>query len=281
MLCRRALAWLFAVTVGVACAGRAPLPAKAITLNDEGAAALAAGQLDVADSRLALALEYNDRFVEAWVNVGVLATLRGDFKGAEHSLRRALKLNPDLPAPHHAMGQLAERRGDKVRAIGHYRAALAVDPGFFSSRANLGRLLFEDGRYQDAREQFARLVEIAPEQVASWSGLCESMLRLGLDDAAADVLARARVRFGGVDSLQVLSAREALRRSEFAFAESLLAPVARSRSGEAARAWAWIGYARAGRGDPVGARAAVESALTLDASEQVATQLRQRLMQVD
>ena len=57
---------------GSGCAASAPLPPKAVDLNREGAAALAAGDLEVAEARLALALEFHPRFTEAWVNLGLL-----------------------------------------------------------------------------------------------------------------------------------------------------------------------------------------------------------------
>jgi tetratricopeptide (TPR) repeat protein len=279
MHCRSSIALLLSVALSAACAGRGPLPARAVALNDQGALALAAGELDVAEARLALALEYNDRFTEAWVNVGVLATVRGDFPRAERALRKAVRLNPDLPAPHHALGLLAERRHDWAAAIGHYRAALAVDPSFVAARENLGRRLFEEGRYGEAREQFARLVEIAPDRTESWIGLCEALLRLGRERDAEASLLRARAALGTADGLQLIAARLALRKSEFAYAEQLLVPLTSVAGSDQAQAWAWRGFARAGRDDVTGARAALHRALDLDPADPVATALAALLAQ--
>src|SRR5438477_12452953 len=87
----------------IACAHPAPLPAKAIELNRQGAAAIAGGDLEKAEARVALALEYNPRFTEAWVNLGIIEMTRGNFERARVDLVRARDLNPDLPTPHHAL----------------------------------------------------------------------------------------------------------------------------------------------------------------------------------
>src|ERR1700730_13816419 len=87
----------------VGCVHPAPLPAKAIELNRDGAAAMATGDLEKAEARIALALEYNPRFTEAWVNLGIVEMDRGNFARAHHDFIKARDLNPDLPAPHHAL----------------------------------------------------------------------------------------------------------------------------------------------------------------------------------
>ena len=93
----------------VACAGTAPLPPKALALNEAGVAALAAGDLEAADARFSLALEYNPKFVDALTNQGLVELQRGNFERARQLLTRARRLNPDVAQPHHALGVLAER----------------------------------------------------------------------------------------------------------------------------------------------------------------------------
>jgi Flp pilus assembly protein TadD len=261
----------------VGCMGRAPLPPKAIQLNDDGAAALAAGDLTTAEARLALAVEYNPRFTEAWVNLGLVAMERGELDRAERDIRRGRELNPDLPAPHHALGLLAERRGDLDAAERCYRAALKVDPGFPSSRANLGRLLFGKGAFDEAREQFLRLTEVAPSSIEGWTGLVESLLRLKREPEADDVLTNARARFGDVADVVLLVGRQQLRRGAYEQAEATLAPLTQEGGRRRAEAWAWIGVARLGRGDAAGARDASKEAQAIDSQEPIAFYLQNAL----
>jgi len=260
-----------AVALLSGCASTVPLPPKAIALNAEGARALAQGDLTTAEARLSVALEYSPRFVEAWVNLGYVELRRGNFEQARRDFVKARELNPDIPAPHHALGVLADARGRGAEAEACYRAALAVDPGFAPARANLGRRLFARGQYENAREQFERLIAVAPDAIEGWAGEAESLVQLGRAAQAEQVVARARERFGDRPLLMLLVARERLAVGDFDEAEAVLAPIVggpdRARAGVA---WAWIAVARAGRGDAAGARQAARAALAIDRDDAVA-----------
>ncbi len=247
------------------------MPARAVALNTAGAQALAQGDLPTAEARLSVALEYSPRFVEAWVNLGYVELRRANFEQARRDFLRARSLNADLPAPHHALGVLADLTHDGATAEEHYRAALAVDPGFAPARANLARRLFERGQYDNAREQFQRLREVAPAAAEGWAGEAETLLQQGREAEAEAVVARAREALGEVPALVLLDARVRVASGDWDAAEATLAPLVggEDRSRRAA-AWAWIAVARAGRGDPDGARAAATAALALDPDEPVA-----------
>lgn len=256
----------------------APLPPKAIQLNEDGAAALGAGETEVAEARLALALEYNPRFTEAWVNLGLVELKKRNFDAAQKDFARAHELNRDLPAPLHAMGILEEVRGKTDAAAKRYRDALAVDPGFGASRANLARLLFAGGELDAAREQFLRLTEVAPEHVEGFAGLVECYWKLGHDAEATEVLARALRAFGEVPALALLHARQVLREGRLDEAETRLAALTTSEDGRfQAPAWAWLSVACMAAGDTAAAERAAKEALARNAREPVATYVLARL----
>lgn len=100
---------LVSAALCVACTGTAPLAPKAVDLNRAGSEALAAGDLETAEARFALALEYHPRFVEALTNLGMVEMQRGNLARARIDFERARRINPDLAQPHHALGVLAER----------------------------------------------------------------------------------------------------------------------------------------------------------------------------
>ncbi|MCL2448769.1 MAG: tetratricopeptide repeat protein [Polyangiaceae bacterium] len=251
-----------------------PLPARAIQLNRDGAAALALGDLETAEARIALALEYSARFTEAWVNLGLVELRRGNFERALRDFVRARNLNPDLPAPHHALGLLADRRGEGARAEAYYRAALRVDPGFAPARVDLGRKLYERGALEDAREQFLRAVEVAPDVPEAWSGLCATLLRLDRVDEAAMHLARAVAKVGRTPLLALLEARVALVRGRYGEAEEdLLRSALVDAGGDPgveAEALAWLAIARLAEGRAPAACAAASRAVAVDAHDGVA-----------
>lgn len=260
--------------LAIACTSVPPLPPKAVELNQAGAAALAAGDLATAEARFQVALEYSPRFTEAWVNLGLVELRREDLAAARKHFVKARDLNPDLPAPHHALGLLADKRGLGKEAEAHYRQALKVDPGFVPARFNLARRLFERGAFDDAREQFLRLTQVAPAALEGYLGLAECSMRLERDEAADDVIGRARVRFGDVPQLRMLVARQLLRREAFVEAEATLAPLTDDADrGRAAAAWAWIGVSRMARKDRAGAHAAAREALAIDRDDPVAARV--------
>jgi tetratricopeptide (TPR) repeat protein len=255
----------------VGCARPALLPPKAIALNREGARALAAGDLELAEARVALALEYNPRFTEAWVNLGLVELRRDSVERARRDFLKARELNPDLPAPHHALGLLSEHEGHADEAARRYRAALKVDPGFAPARINLARILFDQGDLPEAREQFMRLTQVAPEFYEGWTGLCESLFGLNRVAEVDDVIAHARRQLGRLPELDILEARGLLHSGLFAEAERRLEPLASALDPkQACRAAAWLAIARLSAGNLGGAEAAAELAVSLDPVDRVA-----------
>lgn len=253
------------------CAGTAPLPPQAVALNRAGAEALAKGDLETADARFSLALEYSPRFVEALVNQGLLELQRGNFERARELLMRARRLNADVAQPHHALGILAERQARPDEASRHYYNALAVDPGFAPSRANLARLLFDAGMLDEALIQFKRLSEVAPDSPEAAQGLAETLLRLGRIDEAEAVTRSARERFPDSPELTVLAARSLLRQGNIARAVELLSPLGYGKDDVAANALGWLATAELLRGQPRLAVGAAKRALELEPSSPVAT----------
>ena len=257
--------------VSLACASSAPLAPKAVELNRAGTEALAAGNLEMAEARFALALEYHPRFVEALTNLGLVEMQRGNLAHARLQFERARRINADLAQPHHALGVLAERERRPDVAAEHYRDALKVNPGFGPSRANLARVLFAAGRYHEAREQFLRLVEVDPGQLAGRTGLVETLLQLGRVDESDAILDKALEDFGDAPELTLLVARRSIRRAALASAETMLLPLTSAKDDNARAAWSWIAAARLAGADFSGAIRAAEKAFALDRNDPVAT----------
>ena len=262
---------LVCALLGGGCAGTAPLQPKAVQLNRAGTEALAGGDLETAEARFALALEYHPRFVEALVNLGLVEMQRGNFARARLEFERACRINADLAQPHHALGVLAERERRPDVAAELYREALRVNPGFAPSRGNLARMLFAAGRYDDAREQFLRLVEVAPGELAGRTGLAETLLQLDRDEESDAIVDRALREFGQRPELVILAARRLLRRGDPEGAEAALMPLARANDDNARAAWSWIAMARLARRDDSGAFEACEKAFVLDRNDALAT----------
>jgi Flp pilus assembly protein TadD len=254
-----------------ACVGTAPLPPKAVALNRAGTEALAAGDLETAEARFALALEYHPRFVEALTNLGLVEMQRGNLAHARLQFERARRINPDLAQPHHALGVLAERERRPDVAAEHYRDALKVNPGFGASRANLSRVLFAAGRFDEAREQFLRLVEVEPGQLAGRTGLAETLLQLGRASESDAIVDKAREDFGETPELVILLGRRQLRHGDLEKAEATLLALTNANDDNARAAWSWLAATRLTRGDFPGVFEAAEKTFSLDRNDPVAT----------
>ncbi len=259
---------LFAASLS--CSGRAPLPPRAVALNESGARALAEGDLETADARLSVALEYSPHFVEALVNLGLVEVARGNFARARTLLQRARRLNPDVAQPHHALGILAERERRPDQASQHYREALAVDPGFFAARANLGRLLFDAGLFEDARLTFKKLSEVAPDAAVGHAGLAESLIRLGRVAEAERVIDAASKRFPDDGALCLLRARSALRQGQPERARALLLPLSEARNELTPRALSWLAVVELSLGHRSEAEKLARRSLLLDPEDGLA-----------
>ncbi len=252
------------------CSGSAPLAAKAIELNDQATEALARGDLETADARLQVALEYHPRFVEALTNLGLVELERGNFARARTLLARAKRINPDVAQPHHGLGVLEERRGRLDRASRHYQEALAVDPGFAPARANLGRLYYNAGDFERARSQFLRLTEVAPEEPLGYTGLSDALVALGRSKEADSITERAFGLFGPTPELVLQEGRRRLRQEDHAGAAFLFAHLTDRGDDYAHAALSWLAVAELARDRPRYAVSAAERALDLNPDAPVA-----------
>jgi tetratricopeptide (TPR) repeat protein len=75
-----------------------------------------------------------------------------------------------------AFAQLAEeyrRAGDCEEAVRVCEAGLAQHPAYLSARVTLGRALFALGRLEDARVEFLRVLDAAPDNLVAVGKLAE------------------------------------------------------------------------------------------------------------
>jgi tetratricopeptide (TPR) repeat protein len=87
-------------------------------------------------------------------------------------LRRRVQRDPASIA----FAQLAEeyrRAGDCDEAVRVCEAGLARHPAYLSARVTLGRALLELGRLDDARVEFLRVLDAAPENLIAIGKLAE------------------------------------------------------------------------------------------------------------
>lgn len=266
---------IFAGVLLFSCAGHPPVPPQAIALNQLGAEALAVGDLETADARLSLATDYAPRFVEAWVNLGLVELSRGNLTRARKLLAHALRLNPHVAQTHHALGSLEAAAGNPERALSHFRAALAVHPGFVASRLACARLLFAAERYEEARIDLRKAQESAPNDPDVPAALFEVLLKLGREPEALDVAETAHQHAPNAAPIALIWGRTQLKRGEAQAALETLRPLTRLDA-VAGEALAWMAVAEEALGRPRHAIGAAEQALTRAPQDPVAQSVLKR-----
>jgi tetratricopeptide (TPR) repeat protein len=93
-----------------------------------------------------------------------------------------------------AFAQLAEeyrRAGQYDEAVKYCRSGLARHPGYLSARVTLGRALVEVGLLDEAADEFALVLDTAPDNLAAIRGLAEIHQQRGDLSAALEFYQRA------------------------------------------------------------------------------------------
>lgn len=85
---------------------------------------------------------------------------------AVEQYRRAIERDPRLREAHNALGHYYQRSGLMAKAAEEFRAVAALD-GDFLSFYNLGYVLVEIERYDDALQAFARCLSLQPDDAAA------------------------------------------------------------------------------------------------------------------
>ncbi len=102
------------------------------------------------------------------------ATLFGfaaDTRGQEDALRRGLAWRPDHPTLRHNLGNLLLESGRTDEALEQFQAALATNPRLAGSALNAGVCLVRLGKPATAIGQFRRAVAIDPRRFEAWANL--------------------------------------------------------------------------------------------------------------
>jgi Tfp pilus assembly protein PilF len=163
---------------------------------DAGQAHQLAGNLEEAEREYRAAIDIQDEFFEAHVNLGVVLQGRGNASDAATAFLRAIDLNPEMPEIHYALGTVyqdldrtgeaqacfqcaldmdsgsvealnglaicRQTLGDVDGAMEAFESAIGLNPDFAEAHNNLGTLYSKLGRMDDALACFQRAIDINP-----------------------------------------------------------------------------------------------------------------------
>ncbi|MEO6951964.1 MAG: tetratricopeptide repeat protein [Polyangia bacterium] len=100
-----------------------------------------------------------------------------DYTAALDKLDRAARLDPKDPRPHYLAAVAWEKKGDLTKAEKGFREALALDPKLADVRGELGALLQDLGRSDEAVTELKKAVQLSPELGDAWFNLGQAELK--------------------------------------------------------------------------------------------------------
>jgi Flp pilus assembly protein TadD len=147
------------------------IPAAALTLFEQAAAAMAGGDFVDAELRFKEFLLQYPEYPGAHVNLAIIHASNGNGAAARASIDAALALEPHHPAALNQMGMLLRRNGNFLEAEAAYLKAVTVSPEYALAHYNLGVLneLYLQ-RLEAALQNFETYQSLVGEdkQVAKW-----------------------------------------------------------------------------------------------------------------
>lgn len=230
----------------------------------EGEAALAAGNLALAQQAFEEAVDENDSDPRAHLNLGLVRELQNQYPGAESSYRRAVELDPEFAEALNNLGLLLRDLERREEAIDVLRQATAAKRDFGEAWLNLAMTLEEAGQNDAAREAYEEATRLRPDDALARANLGLLWLRLGENDLAAIELRRALPLARG-DAAALSAIGNGLRRAGHAepAVDAMERAIASSEQ-PAPALYAELALARRANGDAQGAENALDEAIGVD-----------------
>jgi protein O-mannosyl-transferase len=91
---------------------------------------------------------------------------------------RALEANPDNYRAHEEVGAMLANQGKSDEASEHFQECVRLEPSFPEARYNLGLALASKGRMEEAIEQYTEAVRLKPDFVEAQNGLGLALVAL-------------------------------------------------------------------------------------------------------
>jgi Flp pilus assembly protein TadD len=115
---------------------------------------------------------------------------RGRFEEAIEPFTRATELLPADPLAHQRLASTYHQLGRLDEAITHYRAAIRHG-GSPSASANLGTILYRQGKFAEALSSYDESLKIRPGSHQTWRNKGDTLNRLGRPEEAREAWQKA------------------------------------------------------------------------------------------
>lgn len=125
----------------------------------------------------------------AWNNMGADLLRDGEFEKARPYFEKTLELNPRFSKAINNLAVIEAQHGNLPRAMELCQQAIALrDEGEADARLNVGRILFLQGRPQEAVEAYRAALKLDHKFSLAYLNMAEAMIQLGDRAGAAEAL---------------------------------------------------------------------------------------------
>ena len=164
------------------------------------------------------ALQLNPGDAEAYINIGNIADLQGDYSTAIEQYKRAIEVKPASVNARFCLAVLYERHDMFDEAIEEYRQILARDPNHLKSLFNLGGLRIQQGMHQEGARNLEKVVLLDPNNADAWTSVPSA--KMGDTEKAVSYYNKSISLNAFQEEAHFNLARVSLRRSGLGFGES-------------------------------------------------------------
>jgi Tfp pilus assembly protein PilF len=151
-----------------------------------GLSAWRSGQLDRAQAAFDDALALDPRHVKSLVNVSRVLLDSDKPSEAEGYLAKAIEIDPASGDAYRVLGRTRALVGNAEGALEAYRTALAIDPEDTWSMNNMGLVLIQQGRFEEALGPLARATQLSEGVALFENNLGIALERTGHYGAATE-----------------------------------------------------------------------------------------------
>jgi Tfp pilus assembly protein PilF len=137
------------------------------------------GDLDQAQASFEESLALDSTNVKTLLNLGRVLLDQDHADEALMRIEAAVALDSESAEVHRMRARVENALGHKDSAEASYRVALSIDPKDSWSMNNLGLLLVDEGRYEEALMPLSRAVELRPESPAFANNFGVALERTG------------------------------------------------------------------------------------------------------
>lgn len=154
------------------------------------------GQFGEAEKDFARASELDPNEVLPDVALGLVAMQTGNLDGAVRNLRRAVAQHPDNYLAQYWFSKALEHAGaapgtkEGAEVLSALEESVRLNPNFWHSRADLGKILLDNGKVESAIIQLQKAADLNPTATGPLYLLAQAYRRKGDDARARDLVRR-------------------------------------------------------------------------------------------